>query len=96
MKRLAEELGSESLVVVLGLNELSRLRIMASTFQHGDPSYAGVLGGVALGIPSYHVLELKQEVPEDVWTDQMAMEELELGDEEAQRIHELLREIRGG
>ena len=27
------------------------------TLKSGDPSYAGPLAGVALGIPSYHVLE---------------------------------------
>lgn len=95
MKRLADELGAENLVVVFGVNELGRLRIMASTFKEGDPSYAGALGGIALGLPCYHILELKDEIPPDVWSEQMAMEELELGDEEVQRIHETLRAIRG-
>ena len=96
MKRLADELGAESLVVVFGINELGRLRIMASTFKEGDPSYAGALGGVALGLLSYHVLELKDEIPEDVWSAEMAMEELQIGDEEAARIRALLAEIREG
>ena len=81
-------------MVVFGVNEPSRLRILASTFKHGDPSYAGALGGIALGLPSYHVLELKSEIPEDVWNEQMAMEELEIGDAEAREICDLLREIR--
>jgi hypothetical protein len=29
----------------------------ALTLKTGDPSYAGPLAGVALGIPSYHILE---------------------------------------
>jgi hypothetical protein len=29
----------------------------ALTLKSGDPSYAGPLAGVALGIPSYHILE---------------------------------------
>ena len=78
MKRLAEEHGSDELVVVFGLNEPANLRIMASTFKNGDPSYAGALGGVALGLPSYHILELADEVPEEVWREQMAMKELEI------------------
>ena len=96
MKRLAEELGAERMVVVFGINELGRLSIMASTFKEGDPSYAGALGGVALGLPSYHVLELKDEVPPDVWSAEMAMEELQIGDEEAAKIAALLAEIREG
>lgn len=96
MKRLAEELGSDDLIVVFGVNELGRLRIMASTFKDGDPSYAGALGGIALGLPCYHVLELRDEVPVQVWTEQMAMEELELGDEACERIRATMRELREG
>ena len=94
MKRLAEEHGSGELVVVFGINEPANLRIMASTFKHGDPSFAGALGGVALGLPSYHIFELKDEVPADVWREQMAMEELTVENELAQRIRSTLREIR--
>lgn len=94
MKRLADELGAENLVVVLGVNELANLRIMASTFQKGDPSYAGALGGLALGIPSYHILELKDEIPEAVWREQMAMKELEIEADRADSIRATLREIR--
>ena len=32
-------------MVVFGLNEPDNLRIMATTFKAGDPSYAGALGG---------------------------------------------------
>ena len=81
--------------MVFGVNEPANLRIMATTFKDGDPSYAGALGGVALGLRSYHILELASEIPEDVWREQMAMKELEIGDELAQRIRATLREIRG-
>lgn len=95
MKRLAEEHGTEDLVVVFGLNETANLRILASTFKDGDPSFAGALGGVALGLRSYHILELADEIPPEVWREQMAMEELEIGDELAGRIRATLREVRG-
>ena len=96
MKRLAEEHGADALVVVLGVNEPANLRIMASTFKDGDPSFAGALGGVALGLPSYHILELKDEIPAEVWQAQMGMKELEIEDEVAERIRTTLREIREG
>ncbi len=68
---------------------------MATTFKDGDPSFAGPLTGVALGIPSYHVLELKDQVPEAVWSEQMGMKELELEDEEVDAILRTMREVRG-
>ena len=94
MKRLAEEHGTDDLIVVFGVNEPANLRIMASTFKDGDPSYAGALGGVALGLPSYHILELKDEVPEAVWQEQMAMKELEIEDEVESAIRATLEEVR--
>ena len=82
-------------MVVFGLNELANLRIMASTFKDGDPSYAGALGGIALGLKSYHIFELKDEIPADVWEEEMAFKELEVEDELIERLCTTLREIRG-
>jgi glycine reductase len=82
-------------VLVFGLNQPFNLRIMASTFKDGDPSYAGALGGVALGLKSYHIFELKDEIPEDVWEHEMAFEELEIEDELIEQICATMREIRG-
>ena len=83
-------------LVVLGLNEPANLRILATTVKEGDPGYAGALAGVALGIPSYHIIELKDEIPPKVWQEQMAMKELEMGDDLMARIRQTLREVRGG
>jgi glycine reductase len=95
VKQLAEQYGADQLVVVFGLNEPFNLRIMATTFKDGDPSYAGALGGVALGLRSYHILELEDEIPPDVWREQMAMEALQIEDERAEQIRTTMREIRG-
>ena len=67
---------------------------MARTFKEGDPSYAGPLAGVALGLKSYHVLELKDEVPEEFWDSEMGMVELELEDEVQAEIKGVMAEIR--
>ena len=69
---------------------------MATTFKSGDPGYAGVLGGVALGLKSYHIFELKDEIPADVWEKEMAFKELEVEDELIEAICALMREIREG
>jgi betaine reductase len=96
VKKLADEHGPEHLVVVLGLNEPLNLRVTATTFKEGDPSFAGPLAGVALGIPSYHIFELKDQVPDDVWDEQMAMKELEIEDEVKESVLDTMREVRSG
>ena len=67
---------------------------MAQTFKGGDPSYAGPLAGVALGLKSYHILELKDEIPEELWDDNMGMAELELEDEVQAEIKRIMAEVR--
>jgi len=82
-------------VVVFGLNEPANLRIMATTFKEGDPSFAGALGGIALGLKSYHIFELKSEIPADTWESEMAIEELEIEDALLEEIRKTMREVRG-
>ena len=67
---------------------------MATTFKKGDPGYAGALGGIALGLESYHILELKDEIPAEVWRAEMAFKELEMEDAQIHDICELMKEIR--
>ena len=79
----------------MGLNQPQNLRVMATTFRDGDPSFAGALAGVSLELKSYHIFELKEEIPEDVWSSEMAMEELEIEDSEIAEITSTMRELRG-
>jgi hypothetical protein len=81
-------------VLVFGLNQPFSLRIMATTFRDGDPSFAGPLGGIALGLKSFHIFELKDEIPDDVWEKEMAFKELEVGDELIEEVCKTMREIR--
>lgn len=80
---------------MFGVNEPQLLRIMTSTFREGDPSYAGALAGVALGLDCFHVLELKSEIPAAVWEEHMALEELQIEDENLEMILEAMRKGRG-
>lgn len=80
---------------MFGLNQPFNLRIMATTFKEGDPSYAGELGGIALGLRSYHIFELRDEIPAEVWDREMGLKELEVEDEEIEAICATMREIRG-
>ena len=65
IKRLAEENGADNLVVVLGATDIEGAEITAETVTLGDPSFAGPLGGVSLGLPVYHILEpdVKKAIP---------------------------------
>jgi glycine reductase len=94
VKKIAEEYGTQDLIVVFGLNQPATLRIMAQTFHDGDPSYAGPLAGVALGLKSYHILELKALIPANAWEEQMGMHELEIEDEVLENICEIMKDTR--
>ncbi len=94
MKKTVDAHGLQDLIVVFGLNQPATLQIMAQTFHSGDPSYAGCLAGVALGLKSYHILELKTFIPADVWEEQMAMHELELEDEVLLKIRQIMEATR--
>jgi len=94
VKKTVDAHGLQDLIVVFGLNQPATLQIMAQTFHSGDPSYAGCLAGVALGLKSYHILELKTFIPADVWEEQMAMHELELEDEVLLKIRQIMEATR--
>ena len=75
IKRLADEHGSDSLLVLLGAPDAESAGIAAETVVLGDPSWAGPLAGVQLGLPVYHVLEdeVRSAVPEEVWDEQVGL-----------------------
>jgi glycine reductase len=75
IKRLAEEHGSERLLVVLGAPDAESAEIAAETVVLGDPTYAGPLAEVQLGLSVYHVLEdeIRNQVPDDVWEQQIGV-----------------------
>ena len=69
---------------------------MTRTFKSGDPSYAGPLAGISLGLNSYHILELKEDIPTDVWEQEMTMYELEIEEEVQENIVKTMKEARQG
>jgi glycine reductase len=75
IKRLADEHGSDSLLVVLGSPDAESAGIAAETVVLGDPSWAGPLAGVQLGLPVYHILEeeMRAALPEEAWEEQIAL-----------------------
>lgn len=75
IKRLAEELGKENLLVLLGAPDAESAEISAETVVVGDPTYAGPLAEAQLGLEVYHVLEeeIRNAIPEEVWEDQIGV-----------------------
>lgn len=75
-----EKLGAENVVVVLGGAEAEASGLSAETVTAGDPTYAGPLANVELGLKVYHVIEddLKAEFDEAVYEEQCGMMEMVL------------------
>ena len=80
VKEFAEEYGAETLVVVLGAAEGEAAGLAAETVTLGDPTFAGPLTGVQLGLTVYHVCEpeMKEEFDEAVYDEQVSMMEMVL------------------
>ena len=80
VKDLAEKHGAENIVVVLGASEGEASGLAAETVTNGDPTYAGPLTGVQLGLSVFHVCEpqIKDEVSEEVYEEQVSMMEMVL------------------
>lgn len=78
IKETAEKHGSEQVVVVLGGAEAEAAGLTAETVIAGDPTYAGPLTNIALNLPVYHILELKELVDPQVYDDQISMMEMVL------------------
>jgi Glycine reductase complex selenoprotein A. len=80
VKDFADEFGAENLVVLVGAAEAEAAGLAAETVTAGDPTYAGPLTGVSLGLKVYHVCEpeVKAEFKEEVYDEQVSMMEMVL------------------
>lgn len=78
VKDFAEQYGPENIVVVLGAAEGEAAGLAAETVTAGDPTYAGPLAGVQLGLSVFHICEneIKDEVDSSVYDDQISMMEM--------------------
>ena len=54
---MAEQFDKGDLVVLLGTPTEDASRLYAMTVTSGDPSWAGALAGISLGLPVYHIAE---------------------------------------
>jgi glycine/sarcosine/betaine reductase complex component A len=94
IKRLADEHGTDSLVVVLGAADLEAIEVAAETLTAGDPAYVGALAGVPLGLPVVHILDedVKEQVDPGVYEDQVGLLEMSL---DTDTVRDVMRKLRG-
>lgn len=93
IKDLFEKYGAEDLVVVLGGAEAEASGLAAETVANGDPTFAGPLAGVPLGLKAYHIFEdeIKNEVDPAVYEENISMMEMVL---DMEAIVEEVKKIR--
>ena len=80
VKDAADKYGNENVMVIIGAAEAEAAGLAAETVTLGDPTFAGPLAGVALGLAVYHAVEpeFKNEVDPDVYEEQIGMMEMVL------------------
>ena len=91
VKEIAEEYGPENVTVLLGTADGEGAGLTAETVTNGDPTFAGPLTGVQLGLTVYHVCEpeVKAEFDEAVYEEQVSMMEMVLD------VDDIINEMRG-
>jgi len=91
--RAAEEHGHD-VVVVLGQPDPDSAEMAAETVHNGDPTYAGPLAGVSLGLPVYHILEdeIQTQVDPEKFEAEVGLMALTLDKE---KIREGMDRVRG-
>ena len=84
IKELCEKYGKDNLVVLLGGAEAEASGLAAETVSTGDPTFAGPLAGVPLGLRVYHCIEeeFKGQVNAAVYEEQIGMMEMVLNIDE--------------
>ncbi len=78
VNRLAEETGTDDMIVLLGQPDPNSAALFAETVTRGDPTWAGPLAGVPLGLPVFHILEeeIKASVDPDLYQEHVGLMEL--------------------
>jgi glycine/sarcosine/betaine reductase complex component A len=78
VNRLAESDDKDQMVVILGQPDPISSALFAETVTRGDPTWAGPLAGVPLGLPVYHILEpeIREGMDPDLYQEHVGLMEL--------------------
>ena len=90
---MVDKYGKENLVVILGAPDADSAELYAETVVNGDPSWAGPLAGVAMGLPVYHIMEpeIKAQIAPEVYKEHLELMEIAL---DVEKIAEGLNRVR--
>ncbi len=80
IKEASDKYGPQNLVILLGASEAEAAGLAAETVTAGDPTFAGPLSNIELGLLVYHVVEeeMKSLFKEEVYDEQIGMMEMVL------------------
>jgi betaine reductase len=80
IKELADKNKQEKPIMIIGSADAEGASIVAETVSIGDPSYAGPLTGVQLGLLVYHIVEpeVKREIDSQLYEEKIAIMEMVL------------------
>lgn len=80
VKDAVEKYGAENIAVIIGAADYEAAGLAAETVTNGDPTFAGPLTNVQLGLSVYHALEdeFKSFVNTEVYDEQIGMMEMVL------------------
>jgi glycine/sarcosine/betaine reductase complex component A len=94
IQQVVDKVGSEDLVVLLGSPNPESAELYAATVTMGDPTFAGPLAGIPLGLPVFHVLEpeIADQLPPEFFEQQLQMASLTLPTEEIFPVVQRIRE----
>lgn len=94
VNRLAGETGKDEMIVLLGQPDPNSAGLFAETVTRGDPTWAGPLAGVPLGLPVYHILEeeIKETMDPDLYQEHVGLMELSADVEEIVKWVKFYRE----
>src|SRR5215470_11829748 len=84
IQQVVKQRGTDNVIAVLGANSATAVEMTALTLKSGDPSYAGPLAGVALGVPSFHILEpeITKQIDPALYERELALPNLAMDVEE--------------
>jgi len=96
IQEVVNRVGSNDLVVILGSPNAESAELYAATVTSGDPTFAGPLAGIPLGLPVYHVLEpeIAEHISPQSFADQLQMAALTLDvDDIVQTVRRIRAEL---
>ncbi len=81
------------MIVVIGAPDADSAELYAETVVNGDPSWAGPLANVALGLPVFHIIEpeIKSQLDLEVYKEHLELMDIAL---DVEKIAEGLNRVR--